>query len=66
LLAPEAIIVAAPAGLQLAVLGSGVRLPVVETAEVAPAPVEQPVADTAPAVPIAPTVPVYPRKQARH
>ena len=65
------IVVAGPAGLQLAVLGGGVRLPALEAAQVAPAPAAA-IADTGVggalpfAAPVAPAVPVYPRKQARH
>ena len=66
--------VAAPAGLQLAVIGGGVRLPVVEVAQ-APVAEEQPIRRAAsevgdnaflPSEAPTPVVPVYPRKQARH
>jgi hypothetical protein len=73
--------VAAPAGLQLAVIGGGVRLPTFDVAQAAPVD-ERPIARAGseagesaflpakvkPAAPKgpAPAVPVYPRKQARH
>jgi hypothetical protein len=73
--------VAAPAGLQLAVIAGGVRLPTFDVAQAAPVD-ERPIARAgseagesaflpAEIKPVAPTrpapvVPVYPRKQARH
>jgi hypothetical protein len=67
--------VVVPAGLQLAVLAGGVRMPLVQVAEVAPVE-EQPISRAGSpagvsaflpnAIPAEPTVPVYPRKQARH
>jgi len=75
-------LVAAPAGLQLAVIAGGVRLPTFEVAQAAPVIDERPIsragskvgenaflpAPVKPAVPKAPApiVPVYPAKQARH
>lgn len=64
-------LVAAPAGLQLAVVAGGVRLPAVEVAQAAPVVEERPKsaflpAEVKPVAPKAPVVPVYPRKQARH
>jgi hypothetical protein len=74
---PPAVLALAP-GLQLAVLGGGVRMPPVPLAA-APAEEERPINRTGstpgqnaflPAAPKpakpAPVVPVYPRKQARH
>jgi len=75
-------LVAAPAGLQLAVIAGGVRLPAFEVAQAAPVIDERPIsragskvgesaflpAQVKPTAPKAPApvVPVYPRKQARH
>ena len=68
------VVVVVPAGLQLAVLGGGVRMPAIQVAE-APVVPEQPISrvGSAPGVSAflpseapAPTVPVYPVKQARH
>ena len=60
------LVVGVPAGLQLAVLGGGVRMPLVEVAETTPVPQAVPV--VARPVPLAPVyvAPVYPRKQDRN
>jgi hypothetical protein len=69
------VVVAVPAGLQLAVVGGGVTMPTIELASLSPSD-ERPISRTAgtPGVnaflpskaPVVPVVPVYPRKQARH
>ena len=58
----------APGGVQFAVLGGGVRMPLIEVAEKAPpAPAPLPAAATAAAAPAIPYVaPVYPRTQDRN
>lgn len=75
-------LVAAPAGLQLAVIDGGLRLPVIQVADAAPVVEERPIRRAGSEVgenaflptavkpvapkPAAPVVPVYPRKPARH
>ena len=59
-------LVGAPAGVEFAVLGGGVRMPLIQVVETRPVPV---IATVAPPVPPAPApyvAPVYPRKQDRN
>jgi hypothetical protein len=63
------VLVAAQLAPQLAVIGSGVRMPTLQLAQIEEADVEEN-ATVAVAQPVqrapSPVVPVYPRKQARH
>lgn len=73
-------LIAAPAGLQLAVIAGGISMPTIQVAEIAPVVDERPISRAGskvggnaflpsvvkPSVVRTPVVPVYPRKQARH
>ena len=59
--APVVIAVGTPVGMQLAVLGGGVRMPLIQVVEAQPVPI---FVDASPRIPYVP--PVYPRKQDRN
>ncbi len=60
------VMIGAPVGPQLAVLGGGVAMPLVPVAVVAPQPIVYTPAATVTAVPAPYVAPVYPRKQDRN
>jgi hypothetical protein len=74
LLGATPVAVFVPAGLQVAVIGGGVRMPAIQVAQEAPVE-EMPISRAGspagvsgflPQTPVAPPVPIYPAKQARH
>lgn len=59
-------LVAAPVGMELALVEGGVRMPPIPVAETVPVAEERPIIPAVREVLPRPVVPVYPRKQARH
>jgi hypothetical protein len=60
------VVIGAPAGLEFAVLGGGVRMPLIQVVETRPVPASPVVAAPIPPAPVAYVAPVYPRKQDRN
>ena len=60
------VVVETPAGLQLAVLSGGVRMPAIPVAETVTAPIVFNTPLVVPAAPVPYVAPVYPRKQDRN